>query len=127
MNHQPRRYIVPVYNSHGDAEAYLDYPYLHNKMGEWIGWVTADRQVYSVLGFYVGEMTAEPRIVRRRLTASLRARKIPPPPPTRLLVPPTIPLPPMLPDLKFGISDVLLEEPELLHTLDSGDARQDAD
>ena len=78
MNHQPRRYIVPVYNSHGDAEAYLDYPYLHNKMGEWIGWVTADRQVYSVLGFYVGEMTAEPRIVRRRLTASLRARKIPP-------------------------------------------------
>ena len=52
MNHQSRRYIVPVYNSHGDAEAYLDYPYLHNKMGEWIGWVTADRQVYSVLGFF---------------------------------------------------------------------------
>lgn len=127
MNHQSRRNIVPIYNSHGDAEAYLDYPYLHNKMGEWIGWVTADRQVYSVLGFYVGEMTAEPRIVRRRLTASLRARKIPPPPPSRLLVPPTIPLPPMLPDLKFGISDVLLDQPELLHTLDSGDARQDAD
>jgi len=127
MNNQPRRYIVPVYNSHGDPEAYLDYPYLHNKMGEWIGWVTADRQVYSVLGFYVGEMTAEPRIVRRRLTASLRARKIPPPPPARLLVPPSIPLPPMLPDLKFGLSDVLLEQPELLHTLDSGDARQDAD
>lgn len=127
MNHQSRRNIVPIYNSHGDAEAYLDYPYLHNKMGEWIGWVTADRQVYSVLGFYVGEMTAEPRIVRRRLTASLRARKIPPPPPSRLLVPPSIPLPPMLPDLKFGISDVLLDQPELLHTLDSGDARQDAD
>ena len=33
----------------------------------------------------------------------------------------------MLPDLKFGLSDVLLEQPELLHTLDSGDARQDAD
>ena len=127
MDHQPRRYIVPVYTSHGDAEAYLNYPYLYNKMGEWIGWVNADRQVYSVLGFYVGEMTAEPRIVRRSLTASLRARKIPPPPPTRLLVPPTIPLPPMLPDLRFGLSDVLLDEPELLHTLDSGDARQDVD
>ena len=72
MNHQPRRYIVPIYNSRGDAEAFLDYPYLHNRMGEWIGWVTADRQVYSVLGFYVGEMTAEPRIIRKRITASLQ-------------------------------------------------------
>jgi hypothetical protein len=127
MSHQPHRAIVPIYTSRGDAEAYLVYPYLHDRMGEWIGWVTAERQVYSVLGFYVGELTAEPRIIRKRVTASLKPRKTPPPPPERLLVPPTIPLPPMMPDLRFGVMDVLLEEPERLHTLDFGEERQDLD
>jgi hypothetical protein len=128
MNNQPHRAIVPIYTSRGDAEAFLVYPYLHNRLGEWIGWVTADRMVYSVLGFFVGELTAEPRIIRKRITASLKPRKTPlAPPPNRLLVPPTIPLPPMLPDLRFGVMDVLLEEPERLHTLDSGENRQDMD
>ena len=127
MNHQPRRAIVPIYTSRGDPDAYLVYPHLYNRMGEWIGWVTAERQVYSVLGYFVGELTAEPRIVRKRITASLRPRKTPPPPPERLLVPPTIPLPPMMADLRFGVMDVLLEEPERLHTLDAGEDRQDID
>jgi hypothetical protein len=119
--------IVPIYTTRGDAEAFLVYPYLHNRLGEWIGWVTADRQVYSVLGFYVGELTAEPRIIRKRITASLKQRKSPPPHPQRLAVPGTIPLPPMMGDLRFGVTDVLLEEPERLHTLDSGEQRQDID
>lgn len=128
MDQNTRRFIVPVYTSRGDAEAYLDYPYLHNKMGEWIGWVTPDRQVYSVLGIFVGELTAEPRIVRRRFTtASLRGRKTPPQPPRRLLVPPTIPLPPMMAELRFGVTDVLLDEPRRLHTRDTGEERQDVD
>jgi len=128
MNHPARRSIVPVYTSRGDAEAYLDYPYLHNKSGEWIGWVTPDRQVYSVLGIFVGELTAEPRIVRRRFTtASLRSRKTPPRPPARLRVPSTIPLSRMLAELRFGTTDVLLDEPQRLHTLDTGEERQDAD
>ena len=127
MSHQPRRSVIPIYTSRGDAEAFLVYPYLHNRLGEWIGWVTADRQVYSVLGFYVGEMTAEPRIIRKRITASLKPHKTPPSPPTRLLIPPTIPLPPMMGDLHFGVTDVLLDEPERLHTLDAGEQRQDMD
>lgn len=122
-----QRTIVPIYTSRGDAEAFLNYPYLHNRMGEWIGWVTTDRQVYSVLGFYVGELTPEPRIIRKRITASLKPRKSPPAPPQHLILPATIPLPPMLPDLRFGITDILLEEPERLHTLDAGEFRQDLD
>ena len=120
-----QRAIVPIYTSRGDAEAFLVYPHLHNRMGEWIGWVTADRQVYSVLGFYVGELTAEPRIIRKRITASLKPRKTPPARPPILQVSGTIPLPPMLPDLRFGVTDVLLEEPERLHTLDAGELRED--
>ena len=122
-----QRAIVPIYTSRGDAEAFLAYPYLHNRLGEWIGWVTADRQVYSVLGFYVGELTAEPRIIRKRITASLKPHKTPLPPPVRLLIPPTIPLAPMMGDLRFGVTDILLEEPERLHTLDAGELREDID
>ena len=122
-----QRAIVPIYTTRGDAEAFLVYPYLHNRLGEWIGWVTPERQVYSVLGFYVGELTAEPRIIRKRITASLKPRKSPPPPPMRLLIPPTIPLAPMMGDLRFGVTDILLEEPERLHTLDTGEFREDID
>lgn len=122
-----QRSIIPIYTSRGDAEAFLLYPYLHNRMGEWIGWVTPDRQVYSVLGFYVGELTAEPRIIRKRITASLKPRKSPPTRPGHITLPATIPLPPMLPDLKFGVTDILLEEPERLHTLDGGELREDLD
>jgi hypothetical protein len=128
MTNQPRKAIVPIYTSRGDAEAFLVYPYLYNRLGEWIGWVNADRGVYSVLGYYVGELTAEPRILRKRITASLRPRKSPiPPPHDRLLLPATIPLPPMMADLRFGVMDVLLEEPERLHTLDAGEERPDMD
>jgi hypothetical protein len=120
-----QRAIVPIYTTRGDAEAFLVYPYLHNRQGEWIGWVTPDRQVYSVLGFFVGELTAEPRIIRKRITASLKPRKTPPPVPQHLAVPGTIPLPPLMGDLRFGVTDVLAEEPERLHTLDAGELRQD--
>jgi hypothetical protein len=127
MNSQPQQAIVPIYTSRGDAEAFLSYPYLHNRLGEWIGWVTADRQVYSVLGFYVGELTAEPRIIRKRITSSLKPRKTPPTPPVRLLIPSTIPLAPLMGDLRFGVIDILLEEHERMHTLDAGEQRQDID
>jgi len=127
MSTQPQRSVIPIYTSRGDAEAFLVYPYLYNRLGEWIGWVTADRQVYSVLGYYVGDLTAEPRIIRKRITASLMPRRTPLVRPQRLLVPATIPLAPLMGDLRFGVMDVLLDEPERLHTLDAGEQRQDLD
>jgi len=127
MNTQPQRSVIPIYTSRGDAEAFLVYPYLYNRLGEWIGWVTANRQVYSVLGFYVGDLTAEPRIIRKRITATLKPRRTPPARPPHLAVPATIPLAPLMGDLRYGALDVLLEKPERLHTLDAGEQRQDLD
>ncbi|MFN3492386.1 MAG: 4-fold beta flower protein, partial [Anaerolineales bacterium] len=49
--------IIPIYTTKGDAEAFLQYPYLFNRSGEWIGFVTPKREVYSVLGEYVGTLT----------------------------------------------------------------------
>jgi hypothetical protein len=126
MSTQPRR-IIPIYTSRGDAAAFLVFPYLYNRLGEWIGWVTTDRQVYSVLGFYVGDLTADPRIIRKRVTSTFKPPKIPPACPPHLPVPATIPLAPMMTDLRFGVMDVLLEEPELLHTMDAGELRNDMD
>jgi hypothetical protein len=119
--------IIPIYTTRGDAEAFLAYPYLFNRSGEWIGFVTPQREVYSVLGEYVGELTRDPRIVRKRATSTLKPRLDPPPPPGRIYPPATIPLPPMMPDLSHSLIDVLLEAPERLHTLDTGEYREDMD
>ena len=127
MDNQPERSVIPIFTSRGDPEAFLVYPYIYNRQGEWIGWATSDRQIYSVLGYYVGTLTPEPRIVRRRITISRKAQKSSPPRPPRLSVPATIPLAPLMPDLRFGMMDVLLEEPERLHTLDAGEFREDLD
>ncbi len=119
--------VIPIYTSKGDAEAFLVYPYLYNRLGEWIGFVTADRKVYSVLGRYVGYLTDGPRIVRRRGTGSLEPPRQPPPAPPRLLPPATVPLAPLMSELPYSLMDVLLEEPERLHTLDSGELQEDMD
>jgi len=117
--------LIPIYTSKGDAEAFLGYPYLFNRSGEWIGWVTPEREVYSVLGYYVGFVTDEPRILRKRATDTLRPRRKPPAPPPRVHPPATVPLAPMMRELPYNLIDVLLEEPERLHTVDAGELRED--
>ena len=73
--------LIPIYTTKGDAEAFLQYPYLFNRNGDWIGFVTPKREVYSVLGDFVGTLTNDPRIVRKRATSTLMPRLAPPPEP----------------------------------------------
>jgi hypothetical protein len=122
MNQPP---VIAIYTTRGDAEVFLRYPYLYNRLGEWIGWVTPKREVYSVLGIYVGELTTEPRILRKQSTASLKPRKTPPPRPPRLPIPATVPLAPLMAELRPGMIDVLAEEPFRLHPPDAGELRED--
>jgi hypothetical protein len=120
-NHKP----LPVYTSRGDVAAFLIYPYLYNQLGEWIGFVNANREVYSVLGFYVGELANPFRVLRKRSEEFEHPRRKPPTKPQKIYPPATVPLAPMMPELNFDTVDVLFEEPERLHTTDSGDLRQD--
>ena len=122
-----RRPLIPVYNSKGDVDAFLAYPYLFNRTGDWIGFVTPQREAYSVLGYYVGTLSDEPRILRKRVTATLKARLQPPAPPNKISPPATVPLAPLMKEITYSIVDVLLEEPERLHTLDVGELREDLD
>lgn len=119
--------IIPIYSTKGDAEAFLQYPYLFNRNGEWIGFATPNREVYSVLGEYVGALTNDPRIISKRATATLKPRLQPPPAPPKVQLPATIPLAPMMSELTLSLIDVLMEAPERLHTLDTGENREDLD
>ncbi len=118
---------VPIFTTAGDFEAFLIYPFIFNTVGEWIGWVTSDRDVYSVRGHYVGWLSDGPRILRKRSNDfSNPVRKSPAAPP-RVRPPGSVPLPPMMPELTYDTIDVLQDEPERLHTLDSGESQEDMD
>lgn len=117
--------LIPIYTTNGDAEAFLLYPYLFNRNGDWIGFITQQKEVYSVLGNYVGSLTSEPRIVSKRTTSTLRPRLKPPPRPKKVYPPAIIPLPPMMAELSHSVIDVLQDAPERLHTTDTGEQRQD--
>ena len=118
--------VIPIYTSRGDAEAFLVYPHLFNRSGEWIGWVLPDRDVYSVLGNYVGYLTDDRRILRKRMNFETRPRlSAPPLLPGRISLPATVPLAPLMREINTTETDVLLEEPERLHTLDVGEFRED--
>lgn len=119
--------LIPIYTSKGDADAFLQYPYLFNRNGDWIGFVTLMREVYSVIGDFVGTLTNDPRIIRKRATSTLRPRLTPPPPPQKVYLPATVPLPRLMGELSHSVIDVLQEAPERLHTIDSGEQRQDLD
>lgn len=119
--------MIPIYSSKGEVDAFLVFPNLFNRSGEWIGWVTPQREVYSVMGSYVGFLTNDPRIVRKRSENALRPRLKPPQHPGRISTPATTPLAPLMSELTHSIVDVLVEEPERLHTIDSGELREDMD
>jgi hypothetical protein len=123
----PARKLIPLYTSKGDVEAFLAYPYIFNRIGEWIGFITPQREIYSVMGYYVGVLSEDRRILRKRATNTLKPRLDPPPSPGKVYPPATVPLAPLMRELTHSQVDVLLEEPERLHTRDSGELRPDLD
>jgi hypothetical protein len=119
--------LIPIYTTRGDAAAFLAFPNLFDPHGDWIGWVTAEREVYSVLGHFVGYLSDEPRVLRRRTTDTLRARRPPTAPPARIRTPVSVPLAPLMAELPESVVDVLQDEPERLHGLDYGALKPDLD
>ena len=121
------RKLIPLYTSKGDVEAFLVYPYIYNRTGDWIGFITPQREIYSVLGYHVGTLTDDKRIIGKRATNTFNPRLNPPPSPGKVYPPATVPLAPMMRELTHSQIDVLLDYPERLHTLDSGEFREDMD
>jgi hypothetical protein len=118
---------IPIYTTSGNTGGFLVYPYLFDAIGEWIGWVEDDRLVYSVFGNYVGWVNSDFRILRRRADDFSHTHRPPPARPGRFYPPATIPLPPMMAELKYETVDVLDEMPELLPVYDAFSLPEDAD
>jgi|YelNatPaOPRAMG01_1025707.scaffolds.fasta_scaffold00465_23 hypothetical protein len=119
---------IPIYTSSGEVGALLIYPWLYSRHGEWIGWVTNDRKVYSVLGIFVGELSNDQRILRKRSQEYSMTRRPPPStPPRQITVPASFPLAPLMAELSYDTIDVLQDEPEQLHTTDTGELKPDLD
>ena len=119
--------LIAIYTTHGDVAGFLRYPYIFNRQGEWVGWVTAERDVYSVHGHYVGWLTDDPRIVRKLSSGLLKPRLTPPVEPQRINPPATLALAPMMSELPSGSFDVFEDSPELLPPVDFGDLKDDMD
>jgi hypothetical protein len=114
----------PIYSTKGDCKAMLISPNIFNLSGEWIGWISPENEVFDVNGLYVGWLSKDMRILRKRGLTHLKRREAPDPPKS-IRAPATIPLPPLMAELSFSEIDVLDEEPERLHTMDTGELKED--
>jgi hypothetical protein len=120
--------LVPIFTTVGDVAGFLAYPYIFNCEGEWIGWISPERIIYSTHGHYVGWLAEGPRILRKVADGYDRMRIDIIPPFTMKIKPPAIyPLPPMMPELTFGEMDVLMDRPDMLPPVDFGELREDMD
>jgi hypothetical protein len=116
----------PIYTSHGEWVAMLVGRYLYSREGDWIGWVDAQSQVYSVLGEYAGWLSRDFRVLRPRDTSSLYPRREPPPRPPRVEMPMSVPLPTIVAELSYDTVDLFEEAPQRLDPHDM-DQFQDID
>jgi hypothetical protein len=120
--------LVPIYTTAGDVGGFLVYPYIFNYEGEWIGWISTERIVYSTRGYYVGWLAEGPRILRKLADGYDKPHvDIIPPFTMRIKTPAISPLPPMMPELTFGEMDVLMDRPDMLPPIDFGENREDMD
>jgi hypothetical protein len=124
---KPSQTLVPIYTTKGDLGAFLLYPYIFDRSGTWIGWITPERDIYSIRGHYVGWLSSDPRILRKRAETYERPRQLPPDIPEDIIPPAMVPLAPMMPELPYGILDVLEDDPDLLPAKDLGELRPDMD
>jgi hypothetical protein len=116
-----------IFTSRGDWGAFLIYPYLFNTSGEWIGWVTPQKEIFNLDGTYIGMISPDQRILRKKSLETVPPKRKVPAPPPKPRIPAAIPLPPQMTELSYDQFDVLEDMPGTLHTMDSGEFKPDAE
>lgn len=118
----------PIYTTRGEWAAMLIDIYLYNSRGDWVGYINKSGQVFSVVGKYVGWLSKDFRILRKKVhDITIPACRPPARPALKVRLPVNAPLPPLMADLPFDTFDVMDDEPERLHTLDDDPDAQDMD
>lgn len=104
-----------IFDTHGEWHATLLNNCLWDSRGEYIGFVRGPNyDVYTAYGQWIGNLSPDGRIVRKRThqrQPMLKIRKLRPPKPQNL--PPRAPLPPLTADLGYQLVDVLEWDPEV--------------
>jgi hypothetical protein len=116
----------PIYNTRGEWVVMLVDACLYSPRGEWIGYISKNGHVFSVMGKYVGWLSKDFRILRKKSQdATIPACPRPERPVLKMKMPVNVHLPPLMADLPFDTLDVMDDEPERLHTLDDDPDAQD--
>ncbi len=118
----------PIYTSRGEWTAMLIDVCFYDTRGNWVGYLSKTGQVFSVMGKYVGWLSKDFRILRKKTQdTTVPAGPLPPHPALKVRLPANVPLAPLMADLPFDTLDVMQEEPERLHTLDDDPDAKDMD
>lgn len=102
--------MIPIYRSDGEWVAVYDKGHLFSVEREWLGFVIG-REVFDPSGDYLGFLSDDHRLLRKRTLREL-AHHPPPPRPPRPILPANMPLAPLLRALPYQIIDVFEEYPE---------------
>jgi hypothetical protein len=117
---------VYIFDTHGDWQATKIGDYLYSSRGEYIGFIENGVDVFKSDGEWVGSLSKDGRILKKR---SERRRELHPNPPAKPAKPEKMPgrapLPPMMAELNYSTIDVLEEDPEIFKRI--SDLRPDMD
>jgi hypothetical protein len=114
-----------IFDTYGDWQATKIGNYLFSPRGEYIGYVE-DEDVYKRDGEWIGRLSKDGRILRKRTERRREFHPNPPAvPPRPEKLPPRAPLPPMMAELNFSTIDVLEEDPGIFKQI--SDLRPDID
>ena len=102
--------MIPIYRSDGEWVAVYDKGHLFSVEQEWVGFVVG-REVFDPSGEYLGFLSDDCRLLRKRTMQEL-AYHSPPPRPPRPILPANAPLAPLLRILPYHIIDMFEEYPE---------------
>ena len=108
-----------IYDTQGDWHATLISGCLWDARGDYLGFVRGDKHdVYTQYGEWIGYITQDGRIVRRRMEQNLpvlKIKRLKPARPSNL--PPRAPLPPLTADLGYNLIDVLDWDPDVFKNI----------
>jgi len=125
MANTPSDKPVFIFDTHGDWHATKIGNYLFSSRGEYIGFVEGE-DVYKLDGEWLGRLSKDGRIVRKRTEKRRELHPNPPAKPARPeKLPARPPLPPMMAELTFSVVDVLDEDPDIFKRI--SDLRPDMD
>ena len=105
--------MVPIYQSNGAWVAVYNEGHLWNVDGEWIGFVVG-REVFDTGGQYLGFLSDDRRLLRKRSIGDDVPHIDAPPRPERPVIPATMPLAPLFRELPYQIIDMFDEYPDRL-------------